>query len=435
MSKPRATGSDARLIGVTEVTYGAAPADGYFLLPFISTDLDKEQPLAVDPILGQGRAAQGAYYDRESSTGATQVPLDVRNIGFWLHGLFGDPTTTTVKATGTLTFSGQPAANSTITLNGVAWTFVSGSPTGNQTQIGADIDATLTALAANLNASANAEIAKCTYTADAANDQLDIEFDTAGVTGNTWTLAASISPAANAARSAATLLGGGYRHVFTAGGATPSKVLEIGHPQLATPNYRRFLGVNVNDLNFTMSPRGTVAARVNLVGQQRVNAAASIDASPTNLDASDVFRRFAQAHGAIKVGGVNLANVTAGEFNFTNSPDVVETIRADGLIDGVDMGEARPSGSMTVRLSDSASQATLDAAFASQSPVVLQYGFTHPLAWSLLFDLPRVLVAAPKAPISGPGGIEQVMNWQGENDAAAGYGLRATLRNDVASYA
>ena len=67
MAKPRATGADARLIGITEATYGTAPADGYFLLPFKSIDLDKEAPLGDDPLLGQGRAAQGADYDRPLS--------------------------------------------------------------------------------------------------------------------------------------------------------------------------------------------------------------------------------------------------------------------------------------------------------------------------------------------------------------------------------
>src|SRR5512134_2565122 len=95
MAKPRATGADARLIGITEVTYGTAPTDGYVVLPFKSTDLDKETPLGDDPLLGQGRAAQGAYYDRPSVTGSIEIPLEIQSAGFWLHGLMGAPVTTT----------------------------------------------------------------------------------------------------------------------------------------------------------------------------------------------------------------------------------------------------------------------------------------------------------------------------------------------------
>src|SRR5512134_1360069 len=254
MAKPRATGADARLIGITEVTYGTAPTDGYVALPFKSTDLDKETPLGSDPLLGQGRAAQGAYYDRPQVSGAFEIPLDIQSTGFWLHGLLGAPTTT------------------------------------------------------------------------GANP---------------------------------------YTHVFTAGGATPSKTIEVGHTQLATPSYRRFLGVNLNDFAFSMAPRGVASARVNVVAQSRVIAVTSIDATPAT---TYTVTRFSQGMGAIKVGGTQIANVVAGEFNFTNSPDVVETIRADGLIDGVDMGQARPSGSMTVRLSDHAPHGTLQTAFDNQAP-------------------------------------------------------------------
>ena len=181
-----------------------------------------------------------------------------------------------------------------------------------------------------------------------------------------------------------------------------------------------------------MAPRGVASARVNVVAQSRVVAASSIDATPA---VTYTVTRFSQGGGAIKVGGTQIANVVAGEFNFTNSPDVVETIRADGLIDGVDMGQARASGSMTVRLSDHATHGTLQTAFDNQTPVVLQYSFTHPGGWSLTFDMPRVLLGAPKAPITGPGGIEQQIAWQAENDTGAGYGLRVTLSNDIAAYA
>ena len=62
--------------------------------------------------------------------------------------------------------------------------------------------------------------------------------------------------------------------------------------------------------------------------------ATSIDATPA---VTYVVTRFSQGMGSIKVGGTQIAYVTGGDFNFTNSPDVVETIRADGLIDGVQL--------------------------------------------------------------------------------------------------
>ena len=162
------------------------------------------------------------------------------------------------------------------------------------------------------------------------------------------------------------------------------------------------------------SGTGQANAQVQIIGQDRAEAAATIDAAPTTHD----LRIFAQARGAISVGGSAVAFVTAGQLDFTNNLEAVETIRADGLIEGIDEGNPRPSGSMTVRFSDAASHEALRAAIAGETPVALAYAFTDPAGWSLTFTLPRVLLPAARAPISGPGGIAQTFDWQGEYDAS-----------------
>ena len=67
-------------------------------------------------------------------------------------------------AVGTWTFVSNPANTTTITIGGTTWTFVTSGAVGNQTNIGASLSATLAALATQLNASTDAQIAKCTYT-------------------------------------------------------------------------------------------------------------------------------------------------------------------------------------------------------------------------------------------------------------------------------
>jgi tail tube protein len=427
-TKTRTLGIDATLLGITETTYGTSPTSGYKKLSFKSTDLDSERPLGTDPLLGQGRDAQDPFYNAVSVSGDVEIPFDTQNLGWYFHGLFGAETVTQVSATGSIAFSAQPAANATITLNGTVWTFVSGSPTGNQTQIGANLAATLTALATNLNASADTQVAKCTYTADTAHGKLAISYDTAGIGGNAFTLAASSSPASNATPSATTLLGGGYSHAFTSGGAVPSKTLEVGHPQLVTPRYYRFAGCVFGGLTFSMARTGAASGKINVIAQGRARAATTIDGSA----AAYLLTRFSQGNGSINLGGTQLANVTGGDFTFSNSLQAVETIRADGLIDGVDAGEAIASGKVTVRQS---TDTTIEDAVDAQTPVAFQYVYSHPAGWSLTFDLPRVFLPKPKAGISGPGGIQQTFDWQAAKDATAGYMLRATLVNDVASYA
>ena len=426
MAKVRAYGADATLKVCRETSYGVAPSSGYRSLDFKSTDLSSEQPLGDDPLLGRGRNAQDPYRGLITDEGKIEIPLDLRGSVFWLTGLFGDPATTQTKASGSIAFAGQPAANSTIALNGVTWTFVTGTPGANQTQIGVSLDATLTALASDLNASVDAQISKCTHTANTADDRLEIEFDTAGVTGNTFTLAASANSGATV--SAATLTGGGYRHEWLSGGDdVPSFTFEIGHPRLITPVFFRHLGTVMDSLAFEMGQEGPANGTVQLVAQGEETAAATIDATPDAF----ALKRFSQGRGFIQRGGVPLAGVTGGNLTFSNNLERVRVIRDDGKIEAAEPTFASCQGAMTVRFDG----ASLVAEAANGEPVSLEYGFSMAEGWQLSFELFRVFLPKPKYAVSGPGGVEASFDWRAAYDETAGTMLRARLLNDVVSYA
>jgi hypothetical protein len=424
--KVRAYGADATLKVCRETAYGVAPTSGYRSLDFKSTDLSSEQPLGDDPLLGRGRNAQDPYRGLITDEGKIEIPLDLRGSGFWLTGLFGDPATTQTKASGFIAFSGQPAPNSTITLNGVTWTFVTGTPAGNQSQIGANIDATLTALASDLNGSADAQISKCTYAANKAADRLEILIDTAGTTGNTFTVAASAN--SNGMVSAATLTGGGYRHEWLSGGDDiPSFTFEIGHPKLITPVFFRHLGSVMESLAFEMGQEGPANGTVQLVAQGEEKAAVTLDATPDAF----ALKRFSQGRGFIQRGGVPLAGVTSGNLTVSNTLERVRVIRDDGKIEAAEPTFASCQGAMTVRFDG----ATLVAEAANGDPVAVEYGFSMAEGWQLSFELFRVFLPKPKYAVSGPGGVEASFDWRAAYDDSAGTMLRARLLNDVASYA
>ena len=426
MAKVRAYGADATLLACRETSYGVAPLTGYRSLDFKSCDLSAEQPLGDDPLLGRGRNAQDPYRGLVTDEGRIEIPLDLRGSGFWLTGLFGNPTVTQTRASGQIAFAGQPAANSTITLNGVAWTFVAGTPSGNQTQIGADLDATLVALASDLNGSADIEIAKCTYAANPTDGRLEIEFDTAGTTGNSFTLSASAS--SNGTVSASTLTGGGYRHEWLSGDeAIPSYTVEIGHPQLSTPVFFRHLGTVMESLSFEMGREGPANGTVQLVAQGEEKASVTIDATPDAF----ALKRFSQGRGFITRGGMPLAGVTGGGLTFSNNLERVRVIRDDGKIEAAEPTIATCTGAMTVRFDG----ATLVAEAANGDPVAVEYGFSMAEGWSLTFELFRVFLPKPKYAVSGPGGVEASFDWRAAYDDSAGTMLRARLLNDVASYA
>ncbi|WP_316979965.1 phage tail tube protein [Shumkonia mesophila] len=428
MAKTRAYGADAQLLGAFESVYGTPP-DGsgggvYTQLSFKSSTIGAERPLGYDPLLGQGRDAQDPFYEAISDEGAIEVPIDLRAFGWWLKALLGAPVSTPVKAKGTIAFSALPDPDDTITLNGTVWTFVAAAPAGSETLIQATVIQTIDQLVIDLNASADAEVAKCTYSRVTGTEELTVERDTAGVAGNTFTLAASAATV-----SAATLAGGGVDHVFTSGGDLPSAALEVGHTALTTPYFSRNFGGKAETLSFDMARTGPANATVGLVFQGESNPAAAADAAP----ATHALRRFNQGSGTIKLNGAQLANVTGGKIAFSNNLERVESIRDDGLIDGADETEATATGSVDVRFG---TDATIRTAVGAETPVAMEYRFTIPGAdaFRVVFDLPRVFLPRKKHEVSGPGGVSATYDWRAAKDASAGYMLRATLHNDVAGY-
>lgn len=426
MPKLRAYGADCTLLLCRETTYGTAPSSGYRAMDIRRSTLSSEQPVGEDQLLGRGRNAQGAYRGLITDEGQIDIPITVRGSGVWLTGLFGDPTVTTVSATGYFAFSAQPAASSTITLNGTTWTFVSGTPSGNQTQIGANTDATLTALATNLNASADVQVAKCTYTANTTLDRLEIQFDTAGTTGNAFTLAASTN--SNATRSAATLLGGGYRHEWLSGGGSiPSHTIEVGHSQLTSPVFYRHVGTMMDSIVIDLASDGTPSsAQVQVVAQGETAAATTIDASPDQY----VLEVFRKSCAYIQRSGTSIAGVTAGNLNFSNNLERIRTIRCDGLIDGADPTIATCGGDITCRFDN----ITLEDVAATGGPIAMTYGMNTHTGWSLVFDIFAAVLSRPRRPIEGPGGVQATYSWVGQYDDTAATMLRVRLVNDVATY-
>lgn len=224
-------------------------------------------------------------------------------------------------------------------------------------------------------------------------------------------------------------LDGTYDHVFTSGAELPSLALEIGHTALTTPKFLMHQGCKLNTLAFDMSRSGPANATIGIVAQGETSSGAAQDATPNAF----ALTRFMQAKGAIKVGGAQLANVTAGRVSYSNNLDSIETIRQDGLIDGSDETEATTELQIDVRQS---TDTTLTAAIEAKTPVAVEFGWTMPgvAGYALSFAFPRVFLPKPKNPINGPGGIQGSYTARAAKDATAGHMLQITLVNDVASY-
>lgn len=108
-----------------------------------------------------------------------------------------------VRAFGTISLTGNPAAANTVTIGGTTVTFVASAPTGNQVLIGATAAATALNLQAFLAASVDANIAQATYST--VGTVTTVTFGAIGTGGNSFTLA---KVGANITISGATLSGG-----------------------------------------------------------------------------------------------------------------------------------------------------------------------------------------------------------------------------------
>lgn len=85
------------------------------------------------------------------------------------------------------------ANGQTISLNGVTWTFVSGTAVGNQTQIQASDLLTVKQLSLDLNASLNGTIGSCTYAFEDIGI-LTLQYKTTGSVGNSFTISGGTPP-------------------------------------------------------------------------------------------------------------------------------------------------------------------------------------------------------------------------------------------------
>lgn len=117
--------------------------------------------------------------------------------------ILGEASLPCAQAAGSATFSGNPTAADTLTLNGTAITFVASGAVAPQVNIGASLAVTLANLLAMCAASADAQLVKFSY--GVAGSVFNIYAAAAGTAGNALTLAKSSTAIT---LSAATLAGG-----------------------------------------------------------------------------------------------------------------------------------------------------------------------------------------------------------------------------------
>lgn len=214
-----------------------------------------------------------------------------------------------------------------------------------------------------------------------------------------------------------------WKHTFKSGAATlPSCSLEVGHTKVGQfyPN----VGVVVDSLDMSFSRSGFASATFQLIAQGEEGPNATTSGGTVSELAYLPFNRF---QGAVKRAGSSVANLLDASLRFSNNYERVETIRADGKIDGVDPTQASLSGQLKARFSDD----TLITAGINNTAVDLEFSYIISATQKLIITCPEVYLPKPKLEVSGPGGVDLTFDFQGAKNTTLGCMMQVELYNDV----
>lgn len=216
-----------------------------------------------------------------------------------------------------------------------------------------------------------------------------------------------------------------YVHTFESGAASlPSLAIEMAHADV--PHYEMNTGVKVDRLRWTMERSGQLRMDLDLVAQGQETDTVSNAGTPTAYS----LQRFGNFNGSILRDGVALGNIVSAQWTYANNLDRIETIRADGKIDGLDAGMAMLSGQIVSRF---ANTTLLDQAIAGAS-CELECSYVIGASASLLFTAPAVYLPRFKTPVEGPNGVQVTIDWQAAQGGTPSEMLQVVLTNTVATY-
>ncbi|AUH32375.1 phage tail tube protein [Paracoccus tegillarcae] len=218
---------------------------------------------------------------------------------------------------------------------------------------------------------------------------------------------------------------GPWTHEFRSGAwVLPSLSIETGMPEV--PRFAVYSGCVLDQLNWQMQRSGLLTATARLVAQGETVGTVSNAGTPALID----LKRFGHFNGAITRNGTGLGNVVSAQIAYANNLDRIETIRADGRIDGADPSIAALTGSIEVRFADS----TLVTQALDGDPCELEFAYVLPSGESFTFTVHAVYLPRPRIEISGPQGVQATFDWQAARDSALSRMCTATLINDREEY-
>jgi hypothetical protein len=216
-----------------------------------------------------------------------------------------------------------------------------------------------------------------------------------------------------------------FSHEFRSGNwSLPSFAIETAMPEV--PRYAMYAGCMVDSLSWQMARSGLLTATASIVAQGETVAAVTGAGSPAEV----ALKRFGHFNGAISRNGAPIGKVVSADITYTNTLDRIETIRADGKIDGADPSMAALTGSVQVRFSDQ----TLVQQAINGEPCELAFSYTLVTGESLTLMAHAGYLPRPRIEISGPQGVQATFDWQAASDPVVGRMCTVTFINEREAY-
>jgi hypothetical protein len=214
-------------------------------------------------------------------------------------------------------------------------------------------------------------------------------------------------------------------HTFQSGNwALPSFAIETGMPEI--PRYAMYAGCKLDSLSWQMGRSGLLTATARIIAQGETVATASAAGTLADL----ALTRFGHFNGSIKRNGQPIGNVVSADIAYANNLDRVETIRADGKIDGADPSIAALTGTLVLRFAD---QTLLTQAITGEA-CTLEFDYAVAGGVGLKLTAHAVYLPRPRVEIAGPQGIQATFDWQAALAADPGRMCTLVLTNNVAGY-
>jgi hypothetical protein len=214
-------------------------------------------------------------------------------------------------------------------------------------------------------------------------------------------------------------------HTFQSGSWNlPSFAIETGMPEV--PRYALYAGCKLDSLSWQMGRSGLLTATARIIAQGETVATTSAAGTLADL----TLTRLGHFNGSIRRNGQAIGNVVSADIAYANTLDRVETIRADGKIEGADPSVAALSGNIVVRFAD---QVLVTQALNGEA-CALEFDYALTGGVGLKLTAHAVYLPHPRVEIAGPQGVQATFDWQAALDPGTGRMCTVVLTNNVTGY-